>query len=96
VTAARQGDLFGVSPARVALTPQRRAEVDEAARRATAGDRILERLQAGPATNVELAAIALRYSARIFDLRAEGYSITASSRGEHGIVVYTLEESNGR
>lgn len=86
-----QPTLFGAVPARVTLTPQQRAFKAEEFRRDTAAGRILERLQAGPATNVDLAAIALRYSARIFELRADGHNITASPRGEGGIVVYTLE-----
>jgi hypothetical protein len=91
-----QPNLFGVAPTTVTLTPQHRAFAAEELRRDTAAGRILGRLQAGPATNVDLAAIALRYSARIFELRAAGHAITASPRGEAGIVVYTLEASSAR
>ena len=51
---------------------------------------ILERLQRGPATNAELAALALKYTSRISDLRKNGYRITAH-RGEGGTVTYQLE-----
>ena len=37
--------------------------------------RILERLRQGPATNRELARIALKYTSRISDLRAAGHRI---------------------
>jgi hypothetical protein len=54
----------------------------EQTRRLTAKERVLEMLQAqGEATNVELNAVALRYGARIFDLRKEGYDITTESKG---------------
>ena len=36
---------------------------------------ILERLQRGPASNRELAAISLKYTGRISDLRANGYAV---------------------
>jgi hypothetical protein len=54
--------------------------------------RILERLQAGPATNYELAAIALRYSARIHELRKHGHAIaTGPVDRDTGVAIYTLE-----
>lgn len=52
---------------------------------------ILERLRLGPATNVELAAISLKYTARISDIRSAGYSIEAK-RVEGGIFEYWLTE----
>jgi hypothetical protein len=36
---------------------------------------ILERLQAGPATNRELAMIALKYTGRISELKQAGYRV---------------------
>lgn len=52
---------------------------------------LLARLQQGPATNVDLSAIAMRYSARIFDLRRQGYAIEITSRdAETGVVTYEL------
>lgn len=52
---------------------------------------VLERLRQGPATNVELSGISLRYSARMFDLREAGYLITGQ-RLAGGIHLYTLTE----
>ena len=52
---------------------------------------ILARLQAGPATNAELAAIALKYTSRISDLRKAGYSVS-NKRQSGGVTVYTLEQ----
>lgn len=51
---------------------------------------ILNRLREGPATNVELAEIALKYSGRISDVRAAGYRIKGEKR-EGGVWVYSLE-----
>jgi hypothetical protein len=52
---------------------------------------ILLRLRQGPATNVELADLALKYSGRISDLRAAGYTIICH-RGERGLNIYQLKE----
>lgn len=41
---------------------------------------ILERLQRGPATNRELAAISLKYTSRVSDLRAAGYNVVVVDR----------------
>jgi len=52
---------------------------------------IVARLQKGPATNTELSSIALRYSARIFELRKAGYQIEIISRDdESGVCLYSL------
>lgn len=51
--------------------------------------RILERLQKGPATNVELAAISLKYTSRISDLRKLGHVIECKRLGG-GLTRYTL------
>ena len=52
---------------------------------------ILERLKIGPATNKELAGIALNYRARISDLRAAGYVIElADYKDETGAGLYEL------
>ncbi len=54
--------------------------------------KIIERLRSGDATNSQLSAIALRYSARIEELRKAGYSISIVSRDhETGCNVYRLE-----
>lgn len=55
--------------------------------------RILARLQAGPASNRELAALSLKYTARLSDLRAAGYDVRVVTRDHHtGHVVYALQE----
>lgn len=52
---------------------------------------ILARLFRGPATNWELARIAIRYSARIHDLRKAGFQIeTEHLNHASGEVRYTL------
>lgn len=50
---------------------------------------ILQRLQRGPATNVELARISLKYTSRVSDLRAAGYVVECERR-EKGLTVYRL------
>ena len=51
---------------------------------------ILARLRSGPATNVELAELSLKYTSRISDLRAAGYVIECE-RMSGGLRLYTLE-----
>lgn len=51
---------------------------------------ILDRLRRGPATNAELAAISLKYTSRISDLRAAGIGVECV-RGESGVNTYRLE-----
>lgn len=54
---------------------------------------ILELLQKGPASNAQLTGIALRYSARIFELREAGYRIRLVSHDcGTGVTVYELEK----
>ena len=50
---------------------------------------ILSRLRQGPATNVELAAISLKYTSRISDARAKGVNVVCVRRkdGRSGYVV---------
>lgn len=52
---------------------------------------ILARLRCGPATNVELAGIALKYTSRVSDLRKAGYRVECE-RGAGGATWYRLEE----
>lgn len=52
--------------------------------------RVLERLQQGPATNVELLEFSIRYSARVFDLRSKGFQIETKHDPETGLTIYTL------
>ena len=49
----------------------------------------LERLRLGPATNAELAQLALKYTSRISDIRAAGY-VVDKVRREGGTVTYAL------
>jgi len=42
---------------------------------------VLDRLRSGPATNYDLAAIALKYSARISDIRRAGIAVQNFKRG---------------
>lgn len=54
-------------------------------------EQILARLRRGAATNLELSEIAMRFSARIFDLRKQGYRIEITSRDtDTGAVIYEL------
>jgi len=50
--------------------------------------RILARLQAGPATSLELAQVALKYTNRISELRDDGHNIQAEE--VNGVWRYTL------
>ena len=51
--------------------------------------RILRRLQQGPATNADLSRIALRFGARVLELRGEGYRIDKALIGR-GVYRYEL------
>jgi hypothetical protein len=51
--------------------------------------RILARLQQGPATNAELAAISLKYTGRLHEVRLAGHRIECERRSG-GVHVYTL------
>lgn len=52
---------------------------------------ILAELRRGPTTNTALAAISLKYTGRISDLRAAGYTIHCR-RLRGGLSVYELEK----
>ena len=52
---------------------------------------ILERLEAGPATNAELAAISLKYTGRISEVRALGFDIRSERVEKTGTFVYELK-----
>jgi hypothetical protein len=62
----------------------------EIRRAMSASARILARLQQGPALIYELAAITLKFTQRISDLRKAGYVVRCSENAE-GYSVYTLE-----
>ena len=58
-------------------------------------ERILARLRKGPASNRELNDIAFRYSARIAELRDEGFDIQWSAvKGCPGLTRYWLENAS--
>jgi hypothetical protein len=53
---------------------------------------IAARLQAGPATNTELARLSLKYTSRISDLRAKGWNVVCLERDyATGVSVYALQ-----
>jgi len=55
---------------------------------------ILGRLQAGPATGMELLAVGgMRFSARVHELRQAGHAISTTENKATGIAVYTLERA---
>ena len=63
----------------------------EKTRLSTQCQSILARLQQGPASNSELARLALKYTSRISDLRDKGYRIDVTERDyETGVAVYAL------
>lgn len=88
-------DRINPEPVREDRYALHRAEVavevaQEEARRDSAMWRILARLQQGPATNVELADICLRYTGRMSDLRLHhGYTILRE-HVDGGVWRYTL------
>lgn len=54
---------------------------------------ILDRLRQGPATNTELASIALKYTSRISDLRAAGIDVSMIDHNHaSGITRYALTQ----
>ena len=54
-------------------------------------EQILERLKSGPATNAELAAISLNYTARVSDLRVAGWDVPVVSQDRRsGVTIYAL------
>lgn len=52
---------------------------------------ILHLLQQGPCTNVELAKVSLKYTSRLSDLRAAGYTVVCE-RGQGGLNTYWLRQ----
>jgi len=89
-----QRDLFDIPIARKtdpATSHEAAAKVNKI-RRGTQVHKILERLRRGPATNVELAELAIKYSGRVSDLRALGYNIQCVNQNEHGVTTYVLVE----
>lgn len=66
------------------------SEPGEVHRLAGQNERILARLRSGPCTNVELAKLSLKYTSRVSDLRAAGFTIVAE-RKSRGLTVYSLK-----
>ncbi len=65
----------------------------ERKRLTAAATRLLERLQQGPATNIDLVPVCgIRASARVHDLRQAGHDIEAKHI-EGGTWLYTLKKS---
>jgi len=54
--------------------------------------KIIERLRQGPATNRDLAEISLKYTGRVSDCRAAGFTINVVKRNTDGLTVYQLAE----
>jgi hypothetical protein len=71
-------------------------EPAEVNRLASQNEQILARLKRGPATNVELAGISLKYTSRISDLREAGYAIPPPERVKGGVTIYRLEPDGAR
>lgn len=76
--------------ARLDFTPAA-SELAHAIRgRETKAARILARLRQGPANSLELARVGgLRYSARVFELRAQGHRIVTEEHAD--FAVYSLD-----
>lgn len=51
---------------------------------------ILAKLRTGPCTNYELAALALKYTSRISDLRKHGFNVRMTERRKDGTTIYEL------
>lgn len=68
------------------------ASMNKSRRRQTQLDAILARLRRGPATNAQLAALSLKYTGRISDLRALGHDIRCERQGDDGTTTYMLTE----
>jgi hypothetical protein len=88
----QQRDLFDYGVSEPLAAPKPAGELPgPPTREQVNGDcqRILERLQESPATNVELQAMVMGYRQRISDLRRRGYRITNKSL-EKRVSVYSL------
>lgn len=57
-------------------------------------EKILARLREGPATSEQLAAIGVRYAARIHELKASGIKIAREKDREGPGYVYRIEETS--
>jgi hypothetical protein len=76
------------------LLPKAKPEkpiVTERKRNQSNYEKVLKRLRVGPATNIELTTICLRYGARLFEMRRRGLHVT-TERLHDGVFVFTLRE----
>ena len=89
-------DIRKVGPTGAPIVPcHPSVPAEESPRLSSQNAAILARLQRGPATNTELAAIALKYTSRISDLRDAGYDVFVLSRDRMtGVVVYVLHRKD--
>jgi len=89
-----QGELFNVRRElgqTVSIEPRDpNVEPEDKPRLTGQNAKILERLRQGPATNVELAQLALKYSSRVSDLRKAGFSVSCERVGRNGLTRYSL------
>ena len=77
----------GINPRDPGVTPAEEARLSDQCKA------ILSRLRKGPATNRELATIALKYTGRLSDLRAAGFKVEPVSHDRQtGLVTYQLSE----
>lgn len=77
-------------PARIPIADPHVAAIDKP-RLSAQCVRVLDRLRRGVATNQELAGIANRFGARLWDLRKAGYGITTSeAKDGSGLCFYRL------
>jgi len=60
-------------------------------RRGSQKERILAALREGPKTNAQLAAMSLKYTGRISDLRHDGHRIVAARIDGSGKTLYRLD-----
>jgi hypothetical protein len=89
-----QGSLFDTTPQQVnpyGRPVELNATVDDRDRARLSRQclALLARLRQGPATNVELSAVAMRFGARLEELRRAGFCIEAK-RGDGGVFTYRL------
>lgn len=83
----RQRHLFDDAPTLPPCDPH--VALEDEPRLTGQNHMILLRLRQGPASNVELADLSLKYTSRLSDLRAAGFDIVCH-RGSRGLNVYEL------
>ncbi len=87
----RQPSLFDQAESGAIMPRDPRVIAVEAVRLSRQSREILDRLERGPATNKELAGIALKYTSRTSDLRLAGYDVRVIERDHKtGLAVYAL------